>query len=126
MFVRYLKPKTYIALLLTFIFMAKFVAIDAHALNTLLSGNDITFVNPFCKKHVDSDSSSKKQNFSDQDQDSSKEMLSLSGQCTTSFHLELLSWHINHSDHIRVLDDHLPSKLNYRYLESVSPPPRWA
>lgn len=106
--------------------MAKFAAVDAHALNTLFSGSDITFVNPFCKKQADADSNSKKQSFSDQDQDSSKEMFSLSKQCTTAFHLELLSWHINSFDYIKVLDDHLPSKLNYRYLESVSPPPRWA
>ncbi len=121
-----LKPKTYIAVLLTFIFMAKFVAIDAHALNTLFSDSDIIFVNPFCKKQADADLGTKKQNMSDQDQHASKEMLSLSGQCTTSFNLELLSWQINPSDQMTVLDDHLPSKLNYRYLESVSPPPRWA
>jgi len=121
-----LKPKTYIAVLLTFIFMAKFVAIDAHALNKLFSDSDITFVNPFCKKQADVDLGTKKQNVFDQDQHASKEMLSLSGQCTTSFNLELLSWQINPSDQMTVLDDHLPSKLNYRYLESVSPPPRWA
>ncbi|TDU40470.1 hypothetical protein BXY82_2519 [Gelidibacter sediminis] len=125
MFVR-LKPKTYIAVLLTFIFMAKFVAIDARALNTIFSGSDITFVKPFCKKQADADLSSKNQNFSDQNQHTSKEMLSLSGQCTTPFHLEMFSWHINTSGQITQLDDHLPSKLNYRYLESVSPPPRWA
>lgn len=125
MFVR-LKPKTYIAVLLTFIFMAKFVAIDAHVLNTVFSDSATTFVNPFCKKQASADDHSKKLSLSDQDQNTSKEMFNLIGQCTTSFHLELLSWQINPSDPIIELDDHLPSKLNYRYLESVSPPPRLA
>ncbi|TXE07746.1 hypothetical protein ES711_09905 [Gelidibacter salicanalis] len=106
--------------------MAKFVAIDAHALNTVFSNSDISFVNPFCKKQADADLSTKKLSFSDHNQHTSKEMLSLSGQCTTVFNLELLSWQINPSEQMTVLDDHLPSKLNYRYLESVSPPPRWA
>ncbi|RAJ24757.1 hypothetical protein LX77_01753 [Gelidibacter algens] len=123
MFATFLKTRTYIAVVLTFIFLAKFVAIDAHGLKTLFSATDTVFVNPYCKKQATVDATETSQNFSQQDHHQ-EQLIILSGQCTTPFHLELFTWEINYSDPIAVLDDHVPSRLNYRYLESVSPPPR--
>lgn len=123
MFAASLKTRTYIAVVLTCIFLAKFVAIDAHVLKTIFSTNDFVLVNPHCKKESTLDTTDKSQSFSQQDQHQAQ-LITLSGQCTTPFHLELFTWEINYSDPILVLDDHVPSRLNYRYLESVSPPPR--
>ena len=42
--------KPYIALLLLTIFLAKNTLIDAKLLVSFMSTNDITFINPYCKK----------------------------------------------------------------------------
>jgi hypothetical protein len=123
MFATFLKTRTYIAVVLTFIFLAKFVAIDAYGLKTLFSATDTVFVNPHCKKQATVDATEKSHSFSQQDQPQ-EQLITLSGQCTTPFHLEHSNWEINYSEPNAVLDDHVPSRLNYRYLESVSPPPR--
>ncbi|WP_230080283.1 hypothetical protein [Winogradskyella marina] len=118
-----MKTKTYIAALLAFLFIAKFIAIDANGLNLLFGGNDITFVKPFCKKKNAPKLANKTVDISQADVITSQEIL-LSGFCTTQFQFELFSWISNVSKPITVFNDYLTSKLNYRYLESVSPPPR--
>lgn len=103
--------------------MAKFIVIDANGLNILFGGNDITFVKPFCKKKNAPKLTNKTMDLSQADVMTSQEIL-LSGFCTSQFQFELFSWTSNVSNPITVYNDYLTSKLNYRYLESVSPPPR--
>lgn len=103
--------------------MAKFIAIDANGLNILFSGHDITFVKPNCKKKNAPKLATKTMDFSQVDMITSQE-ISLSGFCTSQFQFKMFSWISNISQSVTVYNDYLTSRLNYRYLESVSPPPR--
>ncbi len=123
MFVEFMKTKSYIALVLTFVFLAKFVAVDAQGLNVLFSGNDITFVNPHCEKNNSIKKTTDAVSFSQQD-NVEPQMITLDGNCNSQFHFELFSWDIKFSNLIVLSDDHFTSRLSYRYLDSVSPPPR--
>lgn len=120
-----MKTNSYIAVLLTFIFLAKFVAVDANGLNIVFSGTNTTFVKPHCKKNPSIKKSNDNSSFSKQD-NVETQMVTLSGNCTTPFQFELFNWETSYSEPIAVFDDHFPSKLSYRYLDSVSPPPRLA
>lgn len=116
-----MKTKTYIAAILTFLFLAKFIAIDSNGLNILFGGNEITFVKPNCKKENAPKLANKTMDFSQGDLVTSHEIL-LSGFCTSQF--ELFSWTTNISQPITIFNDYYTSSLSYRYLENVSPPPR--
>ena len=118
-----MKTKTYIAVLLTFIFLAKFVAIDANGLNVLFSKNDISFVKQTCKNKISSKQTNKATSLSQMDLTTSQE-ISLSGFCTSQFQLDLFTWETNILKSITVFNEHVPSNLSYRYLENDSPPPR--
>ncbi|TCL67633.1 hypothetical protein EV196_102191 [Mariniflexile fucanivorans] len=63
--------------------------------------------------------------FSQADLVTSQEIL-LSGFCTSQFQFELFSWTTRNIKSITVYNDYFTSTLSYRYLESVSPPPRLA
>lgn len=103
--------------------MAKSFAIDGNGLNLIFSGSDTTYVNPYCKK--DSPSKSSEAKFSQND-NTSVEIITLSGHCTTPFQFELFTWESYYSDLIAVFDEQFTSRLSDRYLDSVSPPPRLA
>ena len=120
-----MKTKTYIAVLLTFVFLAKFVAVDAHGLDIIFSGSDITFVNPNCEKFNSSKVSNDSSTFSQQD-NVDTQIITLDGNCNSPFQFKLFSWESKRSDLIVVLDEHIASTLSYRYLDNVSPPPRSA
>ena len=120
-----MKTKIHIAVLLTIIFLAKFLVVDAHGLNMVFSGSDITFVNPHCKKENSINKSDETSNFSQQDIVDAH-MVTLNGPCSTPFQFEFFSWDIVCLDLIAFFNDHLPSNLSYRFLDNVSPPPRLA
>lgn len=120
-----MKIKTHIAVILTFIFLAKFMAIEANGLNMLFNDNDITFVNPHCKKDNSAKKSDGTLSFSQQDTIDAQ-VVALSGNCISPFQFELFSWDIGFSDFILVFNAHIPSGLSYRYLDNVSPPPQTA
>jgi len=117
------KTKTYITVLLTFIFLAKFTAIDANALNALFSGNDVTFVNPYCKKKNSSAQTNKTTSFSQVDLATSQ-VIDLNGFCTSQFQFELFTWETKIPKPVAVFNEHISSNLSYLYLDIVSPPPR--
>jgi len=119
------KAKTYIAVLLTFIFLAKFVAIDANGLSFLFSGSDISFVNPHCKKDKIQKQSKKTADFSQADL-SFSQVIALNGFCTSQFQFEMFSWETNCSEPIAFFNEHFTSRLSYLYLDNESPPPRLA
>ncbi len=118
-----MKTKTYIAVLLVSIFLVKSVAIDAKGLNMMFSEGDITFVNPYCKKESPLTESKDTSVFSKIDS-SSLEIFALSGHCSTQFQFELFSWETNFSESVAVYHESFASKLQYRYLDNLSPPPR--
>ncbi|MGY8914264.1 MAG: hypothetical protein ACKVJF_04170 [Flavobacteriales bacterium] len=120
-----MKAKTYIAVILTFIFMAKFVAIDANGLNHLFGASDITFVNPHCKNENPPRLTNNIGSFSQAD-DSAPLVIVLNGFCTSQFKLELFSWEADYSEPITVFNEHFSSILRYLYLDNASPPPRLA
>ncbi|WP_236027339.1 hypothetical protein [Gelidibacter pelagius] len=125
MFVLILKTKSYIAVVLIVIFLAKFAAIDANGLNIIFSGSTTTFVNPYCKKNSSSEKSDTSDSFSQQNHFETQ-VITLSGNCTSPFQFEIFSWEADFSDPIVVLNEYFTSKLSYRYLDSISPPPRVA
>lgn len=106
-----------------FIFTAKLFAVDANGLKMFFNGGEITFVNPYCKKDNPLKKSEESSNFSQQN-NGSVQLMTISTTCNTAFHFELFSWETNSSTPIAVFDDYFSSLLNYRFLESVSPPPR--
>lgn len=120
-----MKTQTYIAIVLTFVFLAKFVAIDANGLNVIFSGSATTFVNPHCKKGDSIKKSNETASFYKQS-NAETQMVILSGNCTTPFQFELYSWETDYLDPISVFNDQFTSRLSYRYLDSISPPPRVA
>tara|TARA_R110000823_G_scaffold38655_2_gene103935 strand:- start:202 stop:519 length:318 start_codon:yes stop_codon:yes gene_type:complete len=105
--------------------MGKFIAIDANGLNTLLGGNDISFVKPNCKKKNSPKQTNKTIDFSQVDL-STSQVVMLSGICTSQFQFELFSWKTNISRPTAIFNEHFSSLLSYRYLDNDSPPPRLA
>lgn len=120
-----LKTKTYIAVLLTLIFMAKFVAIDANGMSVLFSGSNISFVKSHCKKKNSAKQTNKTTDFSQADV-STWQVIELSGFCSSQFQFELVSWEANFSEPVAIFNEHLSSRLLYLYLDNASPPPRLA
>jgi len=120
-----LKIKTYIALVLTFIFLAKFLAIDANGLNVLFNGSEISFVNLHCKKENSPKQTKKTVGISQADQPASQ-VIDLVGFCTSQFQFELFTWETDYPKRITVFNNHITSRLTYLYLENASPPPRLA
>ena len=120
-----MKIKTYIAVVLTFVFLAKLVALDANGLNLIFSASDIRFVNPHCEKNVSNTKSNNVPSFS-QHENVKTQMITLDGHCNAPFQFELFSWKAHYSNPIAVFEDHFTSNLNFRYLDSVSPPPQEA
>lgn len=122
-FVGLLKTKSYIAVILTVVFIVKFIAVDANGLNILFSGSHITFVNPHCEKNMFNKESNDASSFSQQDPFKTQ-MVVLPGNCTSPFQIDLFSWDAYFLNPMVAFDEHFPSRLSYRYLDSVSPPPR--
>lgn len=118
-----MKTKTYIAALLAFVFLAKLIAIDANGLKILFGDDAITFVKPFCKKKNAPKLADKTMDVSQADMNPSQQ-ISVSVICTSQFQFELFSWTSNMPKSFTVFNDYFTSRLSYRYLESVSPPPR--
>lgn len=118
-----MKSKTYIALFLTFIFMTKFIVVDANGLNALFSENDISFVKPNCKKKNSPKQTNKTIDFSQVDL-STPQVVMLGGICTSQFQFELFSWETDISLPTAIFNEYFSSLLSYRYLDNDSPPPR--
>ncbi|TYB74294.1 hypothetical protein [Bizionia myxarmorum] len=108
-----------------FIFTAKLFAVDANGFKMFFNDGEITLLNPYCKKDNPSKKAKENTNFSQQDK-GAVQLMSISTNCNTAFHFDLFSWETHSSTSIAVFDDYFPSLLNYRFLESVSPPPRLA
>lgn len=125
MFVPIVKTKSYIAIVLITIFLAKFAAIDAHGLTLVFSGSKTSFVNPYCKKNSSNEKSTESTSYSPQD-DVDTQVIVLSGNCTSPFHFDLFSWDAYFSDPFVVINEYFTSNLSYRYLDNISPPPRVA
>jgi len=120
-----LKAKIHIAALLTFIFLAKFLAIDANGLSALFIESNITFIKPVCKKKNSPKRISQSLEYS-QANLSASEIITLSGFCTSQFTLKLFTWEQSNPKPTAVFIEHASSNLMYCYLEKDLPPPRRA
>ncbi|WP_325452225.1 hypothetical protein [Gelidibacter sp.] len=120
-----MKTKSYIAVVLITIFLAKFAAIDAHGLNIVFSGSKTSFVNPYCKKTASDEKSKESTSLTAQD-DVDTQVIILTGNCTSPFHFDFFSWEADFSDPVVVINQHFTSNLSYRYPDNISPPPRVA
>lgn len=120
-----MKTKAYISILLVAVFLMKFVAIEANVLNIIYSGDDIVFVDLYCKKESGQKDSKEFPKLAQADQ-KTLHSISVEGYCTPQFQFELASWEAEVLEPIRVHTEHATQKLSYRYLEHSSPPPRQA
>lgn len=119
------KTKTYIAVILTFIFLAKFVAVDADGLNAFFSGSNISFANLHCYKKDSPKQTNPAADFSQADELASQ-IITLNHFCTSQFQIEFYSWETDYPITLAVFNEHFTSRLSYLYLDNVSPPPRLA
>lgn len=120
-----MKTKSYIAVFLTLIFLAKFAAIDANGLNALFGGKEISFVKQNCKKLNSPKQLDRTADFSQSDPLASH-VIAIHIACTSQFQLELLSWELTNLKPITVFNEHLTSVLSYLYFDNDFPPPQLA
>ncbi len=125
LFLFLVKTKTYIAVILTFIFLAKFVAVDADGLNAFFSGSNISFANLHCYKKDSPKQIIPRADFSQADELASQ-IISLNHYCTSQFQIEFYSWETDFPKTLAVFNEHFISRLSYLYLDNISPPPRLA
>ncbi|SIR22755.1 hypothetical protein SAMN05421797_10866 [Maribacter ulvicola] len=122
-FVTALKTNTNIALLLSFIFLAKLIAIEANALNIILGENVIALVKPNCKKK-NTLRPTKDSTYISAGVLLADKVLEINEFCNSQFSLELFTWSTNNTKPFRVINEHFSSRLDYRYLDIAFPPPR--
>ena len=118
-----MKNKTYIAVLLIFIFLAKFIAIDANGLNALVSGSEISFVKLNCKKQNSPKQLDKLADYSQNNQLASQ-VIPVNIACTSHFQFEVFSWETKISRPFAASSQHYTLNLSYHYLDNSYPPPR--
>ncbi|MFL1895033.1 hypothetical protein ACJRPK_04980 [Aquimarina sp. 2-A2] len=97
---------------------------DSNWLNLVFNGNDIAFFNPKCKKENSPKLVKDTADFSQIDI-SSMQVVALSGYCTPLFQFHIFSWEVNNPNPVPDVNSFFTSRLSYRYLENVSPPPRF-
>lgn len=84
-----MKPKTLIALLLTFLFIGKVVSIDAKAYTLLLENQGISLVNQYCEYGGFTDDDTTQQNLNDA---SAGNHLQIDFLCHTPVQLAVSGW----------------------------------
>lgn len=112
--------KPYIAVIFLTVFLTKNTLVDAKLLVVFMSSNDITFVNPFCKK-VQSENSEDKQFVS---QDSQTTVIPFSAFCTPQFQFETLITDIPFNDQFYPDNKFMSPKTYQVFNEPNFPPPK--
>ncbi|MGB3774880.1 MAG: hypothetical protein WA951_06450 [Leeuwenhoekiella sp.] len=120
-----MKTQSQIALLLTLVFLVKFIAVDSNGLNVLFGGDNITFVKLDCKKKNSPKQTKKRASFSQVDLYAAQ-VIAINGFCNSQCQINLIAWETERIDPSAVFCEHFPSNLSYRYLDNDSPPPRLA
>lgn len=117
--------KSYIAVFMVTVFIAKFIAVDAKALNLLFSEEGINLVHFQCKKEqAQYQKSDQKSSVSSQLE--TQEVIAFNGDCTPQYQLELFTWALDTSSFSVDYNTYMTSKLRYMYYDNSSPPPRLA
>ncbi len=117
-----MRLKSFISLILVFLFMGKLFIVDANAVEVIFQG-DISFVKPNCSKKHSIKKSSRPFNLHEHI-DSEDSSLQLSSFCTTQFKFDVQSWEPLFSEVLNTKEKIFTSNLSYRYLDSKSPPPK--
>ncbi|MCX7548302.1 hypothetical protein OS188_10100 [Xanthomarina sp. F1114] len=112
--------KPYIALILLTVFLTKNTLVDAKLLVSFMSSNDITFVNPFCKKTQAKNSEN--QHFVSQD--SQTTVIPFSTFCTPQFHFETLITDIPFKNQFYPDTNFISPKTYQVFKEPNFPPPK--
>jgi hypothetical protein len=119
-----LKTKAYIAVFLTFIFLAKFATKDADGLNLLFSGSDISFVNPHCKTENPPKKTKKTADFSQANDLLASRVITLNGFCTSQFQFETFNDQISFTEtNYQKHNDHTESIIS-TFQDKFYPPPK--
>lgn len=100
----------------------KLLVIDTNSMS-LFMDNDVSFVNPYCKKPRLQVPGEKTLHFV-QVEDQTSPLTIVSSFCTTQFKLELFSWDFHFSENIEAQNVVFSARLSYPYLKNASPPPR--
>ncbi|MGA9591414.1 MAG: hypothetical protein WBV11_16420 [Salegentibacter sp.] len=100
----------------------KLLVIDSNGLSIIM-GEDVSVVHPYCTKNKTAVSDEKLQHFS-QIPITPEHSFTVNAFCPTQFDFEIFSWEMHFSETIGTQDTPFSSKLNSLYLENTSPPPR--
>ncbi|TRZ42945.1 hypothetical protein [Robertkochia solimangrovi] len=108
---------------MTFVFLTKFIAIDANGLNLFFNDGGITYVNPHCKKKNASLIS--KESFSFNDTSSKRlDHYALSGFCASNCVIPIVNWNILIKRSRFKIEEGFTEALWNHSLDNPSPPPR--
>ncbi|MGJ8592940.1 MAG: hypothetical protein ACSHXF_10350 [Aquaticitalea sp.] len=111
---------SFISILLAFLFMAKFLAIDANGITLFNEQGKVTYINTHCKKLNPPKTMT---SFSKSDTWETQHVL-LPGLCSQQFILETVTEEAPTLLRKFTLNTFHKTELSYRYLEHIVPPPR--
>jgi len=118
------KSKSYIALFLFFIFIAKFLAVDAHGLNVVFHSDKITFIKQDCKKKnlkINEDGTT---NIASKIPSDLK-VFTITSQCHSTYLFQTFNWNPAKAEiSITRFSFNLPTSKN-SFFDSLKRPPRF-
>ena len=123
-FVSIVKSNSYIAVFLFFIFIAKFLAVDARGLNAVFHSEKISFVNHDCKKKTLTIKNDRTTSI-DSQIPSDVKVLTIASQCHSIFLFQTFNWNSGKAQiSIRNYSFNLPTSKN-SFFDSLRRPPRF-
>jgi hypothetical protein len=118
-----MRHKLHIAIFLVYIFLGKFLAVDANGLKIVFSQSDISFHKMYCKKKNSTRQTNKLADFT-QNSSLSSHGFVLTNICTSELQFELFGWEGNFSEPASTFNKYFSSRLLYLYLDNALPPPQ--
>lgn len=116
-----MKPKAYIAVFLTLLFIVKVVSVDAKAYSMLLQSNEITLVNQYCDYGKFMGGSDEQQDFQEAQQHL---ILQIDFLCNTPVQLSVVEWESIVKEPVFKKHGYLPPSMPLVHTDRFYPPPR--
>lgn len=116
-----MKPKAYIAVLFTLLFLGKVVSVDAKAYSMLLQSNGVSLVNQYCQYGDFMDTSDQKQDIQQAEQGLSLQMDFL---CNTPVQLLVAQWESIVNTAVIKKHGYLTPGIPTVHTDRFYPPPR--
>ncbi|WP_121668095.1 hypothetical protein [Mesonia aquimarina] len=118
-----MKKKAYIAILCCLLFCSKLFLVEANAFELLLNSDEITLVNPFCKKKNTKQKSQSEENFSAETLTTS---FVLNLNCQNTFQVSKFQYKSVNLEKEIPFFSYLQTSLLSPYYEQQLPPPKQA